>query len=106
LQGFFSKAKNSVSLFRVSAVYPAWASPAFLTFFPFNEINNLCAFNVAFSSIPSAPPIGQKYITPYRTRIPLILRCCFALAAVEGMRLRDRETSTARLCMVTLVTGC
>jgi hypothetical protein len=40
---------------RVPAVYPGWANPVFLAFFAFNRINNLRAFNVAFSSIPTAP---------------------------------------------------
>ena len=41
--------------FRVPAVYLSWANSVFLTFFSFNRINNLRAFNVAFSSIPTAP---------------------------------------------------
>jgi hypothetical protein len=33
----------------------ASANRVFLAFFPFNGINNLRVFNVAFSSIPTAP---------------------------------------------------
>ena len=40
---------------RVPAVYLTWVNPAFLAFFSFNRISNLRAFNVAFSSIPTAP---------------------------------------------------
>jgi hypothetical protein len=40
---------------RVPGVYLGWANSMFLPFFAFNEINNLRAFNVAFSSIPTAP---------------------------------------------------
>jgi len=40
---------------RVPAVYLTWANPMFLAFFSFTGISNLRAFNVAFSSIPTAP---------------------------------------------------
>ena len=40
---------------RVPAVYLTWANQVFLAFFAFNGINNLGAFSVAFSSIPTAP---------------------------------------------------
>ena len=40
---------------RVPAVYLTWANSLFLAFFAFNGISNLRAFNVAFSSIPTAP---------------------------------------------------
>jgi len=40
---------------RVPAVYLTWANPVFLAFFAFNGTSNLRAFNVAFSSIPTAP---------------------------------------------------
>jgi hypothetical protein len=40
---------------RVPRVYLAWANPVFLAFFPFNRINNLRIFSVAFSPIPTAP---------------------------------------------------
>jgi hypothetical protein len=40
---------------RVPLVYLPWANSLFLAFFAFNGINNLRAFNVAFSSIPTAP---------------------------------------------------
>jgi hypothetical protein len=40
---------------RVPGVYLTWANPVFLAFFAFNGINNLRAFNIAFSSIPTAP---------------------------------------------------
>ncbi len=43
------------SLLRVPAVYLSWANRVFLAFFSFNRMNNLRAFNVAFSSIPTAP---------------------------------------------------
>jgi hypothetical protein len=36
-------------------VYLTWANSVFLAFFPFNRINNLRIFNIAFSSIPTAP---------------------------------------------------
>jgi hypothetical protein len=42
-------------LFRVPGVYLTWANMMFLAFFAFNRINNLRVFNVAFSSIPTAP---------------------------------------------------
>jgi hypothetical protein len=42
---------------RVPSVYLSWADEVFLAFFSFNRINNLRAFNVAFSPIPTAPPI-------------------------------------------------
>jgi hypothetical protein len=35
-------------------MYLSWANRMFLAFFPFNGISNLRAFNVAFSSIPTA----------------------------------------------------
>jgi len=37
-------------------VYLTWVNPVFLAFFAFNGTSNLRAFNVAFSSIPTAPP--------------------------------------------------
>ncbi len=40
---------------RVPLVYLTWANSLFLAFFAFNRINNLRAFNVAFSPIPTAP---------------------------------------------------
>jgi hypothetical protein len=40
---------------RVPRVYLGWANPVFLPFFPFNRINNLRIFSVAFSPIPTAP---------------------------------------------------
>jgi len=40
---------------RVPGVYLTWAHMMFLAFFAFNGINNLRVFNVAFSSIPTAP---------------------------------------------------
>lgn len=40
---------------RVPAVYLTWVHWMFLAFFPFNGINNLRVFNVAFGSIPTAP---------------------------------------------------
>jgi hypothetical protein len=40
---------------RVPAVYLTSAYSLFLAFFTFNRINNLRVFNVAFSSIPTAP---------------------------------------------------
>jgi hypothetical protein len=40
---------------RVPCVYLTWANPVFLPFFPLNRINKLRVFNVAFSSIPTAP---------------------------------------------------
>ena len=40
---------------RVPGVYLTWANLMFLAFFAFNGINNLRVFNVAFSSIPTAP---------------------------------------------------
>jgi hypothetical protein len=40
---------------RVPGVYLTWATSVFLAFFTFNGINNLRVFNVAFSSIPTAP---------------------------------------------------
>src|SRR5579859_43470 len=47
--------------FRVPAVYLTWAGLMFLAFLPFNGINNLRAFNVAFSSIPTAPTKSPVY---------------------------------------------
>jgi len=49
------RTRSHPELFRVSGVYLTWANSVFLSFFAFNAINNLCAFNVAFSSIPTAP---------------------------------------------------
>jgi len=40
---------------RVPGVYLTWVNSVFLSFFPLNGISNLRAFNVAFSSIPTAP---------------------------------------------------
>jgi hypothetical protein len=40
---------------RVPAVYPTWVIWTFLAFFSFNGIKNLRVFNVAISSIPTAP---------------------------------------------------
>ena len=40
---------------RVPGVYLTWANSLFLAYFAFNGINNLRAFNVAFSPIPTAP---------------------------------------------------
>jgi hypothetical protein len=45
---------------RVPGVYLSWANRVFLAFFPFNGINNLRVFNVAFSSIPTAPTKPQE----------------------------------------------
>jgi hypothetical protein len=39
----------------VPPVYLTSANPVFLAFFSFNRISNLRVFNVAFSSIPTAP---------------------------------------------------
>jgi len=46
---------NQVRGCRVPGVYPTWANRVFLAFFPFNIISNLRTFNIAFSSIPTAP---------------------------------------------------
>ena len=40
---------------RVPAAYLAQANSMFLLFFAFNGVNNLRVFNIAFSSIPTAP---------------------------------------------------
>jgi hypothetical protein len=40
---------------RVPCVYLTWANPVFLSFLAFNGITNLRGFNIAFSSIPTAP---------------------------------------------------
>jgi hypothetical protein len=44
---------------RVPRLYLTWANQVFLAFFAFNGINNLRAFNIAFSSIPTAPTISK-----------------------------------------------
>jgi hypothetical protein len=40
---------------RVPGAYLDWANRGFMAFFPVNRINNLRAFNLAFSSSPTAP---------------------------------------------------
>jgi len=52
---FMCQARDCKNSLRVPGVYLSWAHQAFLTFFAFNGINNLRTFNVAFSSIPTAP---------------------------------------------------
>jgi hypothetical protein len=55
---------------RVPGVYLSWANEAFLAFFSFNRINNLRAFNVAFSPILHFPsnlshdPAAQQFSQP------------------------------------------
>jgi hypothetical protein len=46
-------------------------NPVFLAYFAFNGINNLRAFNVAFSSIPTAPtnhPFPQQQLSDFSRR--------------------------------------
>ena len=45
---------DSFFVVRVPGVYLTWANSVFLAFFAFNTINNLRAFSVAFSSIPTS----------------------------------------------------
>jgi hypothetical protein len=52
---------------RVPAVYLTSAYSLFLAFFTFNRINNLRAFNVAFSSIPTAPTKTSLILLPFHT---------------------------------------
>ena len=52
---------------RVPAVYLTWANSVFLAFFSFNGINNLRVFNVAFSSIPTAPTKTSLILLPFHT---------------------------------------
>jgi hypothetical protein len=40
----------------------SWANSSFLSFSAFNRIGNLRAFNVAFSSIPTAPSSFHSYL--------------------------------------------
>ena len=47
--------QDSLRSLRVPGVYLTWANSVLLPFFAFNGINNLRIFNVAFSSIPTAP---------------------------------------------------
>ena len=77
-------------LFRVPAVYLTWANPVFLAFFAFNGINNLRAFNVAFSSIPTAPtridagwPLLAPVMNSRIVRAPYVTR---RLRALSGPR--------------------
>jgi hypothetical protein len=49
-------------------VYLTWADSQFLAFIAFNGINNLRAFNVAFSSIPTAPTIKPPDQTKSRAQ--------------------------------------
>jgi hypothetical protein len=47
--------RQRIHAFRVPGVYLGWVNSVFLSFFAFNGISNLRAFNVAFGSIPTAP---------------------------------------------------
>jgi len=47
--------RRSEFTLRVPGVYLTWVNSVFLSFFSFNGINNLRVFNIAFSSIPTAP---------------------------------------------------
>jgi hypothetical protein len=51
----FTRWRMRLGALRVPAVYLTSANWVFLAFFAFNGINNLRVFNVAFSSIPTAP---------------------------------------------------
>src|SRR5271170_3474727 len=51
--GQMSRTESMRLNFRVPGVYLTWANMMFLAFFAFNGINNLRAFNVGFSSIPT-----------------------------------------------------
>jgi hypothetical protein len=51
----FHAVLRSLRSFRVPAMYFTWVNSVFLSFFSFNGISNLRVFNVAFSSIPTAP---------------------------------------------------
>jgi len=53
--GDLNSRRESRFWLRVPGVYLTWANSVFLAFFAFNGINNLRIFNVAFSSIPTAP---------------------------------------------------
>ena len=53
--------------FRVPGVYLTWAYPVFLSFFSFNRISNLRAFNSAFSSIPHRPYQTKTFRSAYRS---------------------------------------
>jgi hypothetical protein len=52
--------RQRMHAFRVPGVYLSWANPVFLAFSSFNGISNLRVFNVAFSSIPTAPTKPQE----------------------------------------------
>jgi hypothetical protein len=54
---------------RVPGVYLGWANLMFLAFFPFNEVNNLRAFNVALSSIPTALTESKRTMLEAKARI-------------------------------------
>ncbi len=57
---------------RVPRVYLGWANPVFLAFFPVNRISNFRAFNVAFSSIPTAPTKSPVESVAFASREPQI----------------------------------
>jgi hypothetical protein len=65
---------HHVARARVPGVYLSWANPVFLAFFPFNRISNLRAFNVAFSSIPTAPTKSPVESVAFASREPQIYR--------------------------------
>jgi hypothetical protein len=73
---------------RVPAVYLTWANSLFLAFFAFNGISNLRAFNVAFSSIPTAPTKSwtMPLFVPQRVRHSPKQRKNIALGLLEGCR--------------------
>jgi hypothetical protein len=69
-----ARIKCAILPIRVPRVYLNWANPVFLPFFPFNRVNNLRVFNVAFSSIPTAP---TKYLQIAGFFIPLVPKMRF-----------------------------
>src|SRR5258706_10770610 len=57
---------------RVPGVSLSWANSLFLAFSAFNGISNLRAFNVAFSSIPTAPTKSPVESVAFASREPQI----------------------------------
>jgi hypothetical protein len=74
----------TASRLRVPAVYPTWADSVFLSFSPFNGINNLRVFRVVFRSIP-LPPRGNYLSCPaaasQRSAPHVILLCAVITTA-------------------------
>ena len=53
MESYETQMRKGMTFCRVPAVYPAWAVSVFLAFFAFSRINNFCAFNIVFGSIPT-----------------------------------------------------